>query len=419
MPVKNRSKFQLGLAAVLLAGTGAAAGVMLSGQAPAAAPLPAVVSGPAVFAPTATATTSLADMVEAVGPSVVQIQVKPQAAHMQTMAYGDDEQADGFGGQMPGGLEDRLRELFGDMLRGRGGRGPSGPDSGSDEGPDASRGGALGSGFIVDASGLVVTNNHVVGSARTVTVQLSDGREFEGTVLGRDPQTDVAVVRIVGKGATFKPITWGDSDRTRVGDSVFAVGSPFGLGNTVTSGIVSARGREIGAGPYDDFLQVDAAINSGNSGGPLFDARGRVVGVNTAIYSPSGGNVGIGFAIPAHMVQQVAQQIVANGHVARGKIGVGLQAVTPDIARAMGLETPKGALIAQVDPSGTAARSGVRQGDVVRSFDGKPVDEPRDLARLVAEAKAGSSVPITVLRDGKSVALTMAVGGEVAHALAS
>jgi serine protease Do len=281
------------------------------------------------------------------------------------------------------------------------------------------RGGALGSGFIVDASGLVVTNNHVVGNARTVTVQLSDGREFQGEVLGRDPQTDVAVVRIAGKGATFRPITWGDSDRTRVGDSVFAVGSPFGLGNTVTSGIVSARGREIGAGPYDDFLQVDAAINSGNSGGPLFDARGRVVGVNTAIFSPSGGNVGIGFAIPAHMVQQVAQQIVANGHVARGKIGVGLQGVTPDIARAMGLETPKGALIAQVDPAGTAARSGVRQGDVVRSFGGKPVDEPRDLARLVAEARAGSSVPVTVLRDGKQVAITMAIGGEVARPLVS
>ena len=264
---------------------------MLSGQAPAAVPLPAVVAGPAAFTPAAAGATSLADMVEAVGPSVVQIQVKPDTARMQTMAYGDDE---GFGGQLPGGLEDRLRELFGDALRGRGGQSPFGrPDSGPDGGPQEPRGGALGSGFIVDASGIVVTNNHVVGTARTVTVQLSDGREFEAD----------------GKGASFKAITWGDSDRMRVGDSVFAVGSPFGLGNTVTSGIVSARGREIGAGPYDDFLQVDAAINSGNSGGPLFDARGRVVGVNTAIFSPSGGNVGIGFAIPAHMVQAVAQQM--------------------------------------------------------------------------------------------------------------
>jgi serine protease Do len=414
MPV---SKFKLGIAAVLLAGTGAAAGVMLSGQAPTAVPLPAVVAGPAAFTPAAAGAASLADMVEAVGPSVVQIQVKPNAARMQQMAYGDER---GFGGQLPGGLEERLRDLFGDALRGRGGESPFGAPGGPDAGPQGPRGGALGSGFIIDASGIVVTNNHVVGDARTVTVQLSDGREFDAEVLGRDPQTDVAVVRINGKGGdAFKAITWGDSDRMRVGDSVFAVGSPFGLGNTVTSGIVSARGREIGAGPYDDFLQVDAAINSGNSGGPLFDTRGRVVGVNTAIFSPSGGNVGIGFAIPAHMVQQVAQQIVANGHVARGRIGVGLQGVTPDIARAMGLETAKGALIAQVDPSGTASRSGIRQGDVVRSFAGKPVDEPRDLARLVADAKAGSSVPVTVLRDGKSVALTLAIGGEVAKPLVS
>ena len=411
------SKVQLGFAAVLLAGTGAAAGVMLSDRVPAAA-VPAIAASPvgAAFAPLAGAPASLADMVEAVGPSVVQIQVKPDAGMMQRMAYDDEGATPGFGGQLPGDLEDRLRDLFGDALRGRGGRdqGPQGgpSDGGPQNGPP--QGGGLGSGFIVDASGLVVTNNHVVGNATNVTVQLSDGREFPGRVLGRDPQTDIAVVRIEAPGTAFKAISWGDSDRTRVGDSVFAVGSPFGLGNTVTSGIVSARGREIGAGPYDDFLQVDAAINSGNSGGPLFDARGRVVGVNTAIFSPSGGNVGIGFAIPAHMVQRVAQQIVANGHVARGKIGVALQAVTPDIARGMGLDESKGALIAQVDGAGSAARSGLRQGDVVRSFDGKPVDDSRDLARLVADAKAGSKVPVAVIRDGKRVSLDLAIGGESA-----
>nr|WP_310524649.1 trypsin-like peptidase domain-containing protein [Polymorphobacter sp.] len=404
------SKVQLGFAAVLLAGTGAAAGVMLSDRAPQAAAVPTMVAGPA-FAPLAGAPASLADMVEAVGPSVVQIQVKPDAGPMQRMAYGDEGAMPGFGGQLPDELQDRLRDLFGDALRGRGG-----PDQGPQQGPQGGpqQGGALGSGFIVDASGLVVTNNHVVGNATNVTVQLSDGREFKGVVLGRDPQTDIAVVRINAQGTAFKAIAWGDSDRTRVGDSVFAVGSPFGLGNTVTSGIVSARGREIGAGPYDDFLQVDAAINSGNSGGPLFDNRGRVVGVNTAIFSPSGGNVGIGFAIPAHMVQRVAQQIVANGHVARGKIGVALQAVTPDIARGMGLEETKGALVAQVDGAGSAARSGLRQGDVVRSFDGKPVDDSRDLARLVADAKAGSKVPVAVIRDGKRVSIDLAIGGESA-----
>ena len=334
MAINNTTKFQLGFAAVMLAGTGAVAGVMLANPSPVAVAVPAVVAGPAVFAPAAAAG-SLADMVEAVGPSVVQIQVKPDAGRMQTMAYGDEPGA--MQGQLPGGLEDRLRELFGDALRGRGGE-----QFGPQQGPQQA--GALGSGFIVDASGIVVTNNHVVGNARTVTVQLSDGREFQGEVLGRDPQTDIAVIRIAGgdaRGAAFKAITWGDSDRTRVGDSVFAVGSPFGLGNTVTSGIVSARGREIGAGPYDDFLQVDAAINSGNSGGPLFDARGRVVGVNTAIFSPSGGNVGIGFAIPAHIVQQVAQQIVANGHVARGRIGVGLQNVSPILPLAWASMRPR------------------------------------------------------------------------------
>ena len=222
----------------------------------------------------------------------------------------------------------------------------------------------------------------------------------------------IAVVQIEGDGK-FTPVGWGDSDHARVGDPVFAVGSPFGLGSTVTSGIVSARGREIGAGPYDDFLQVDAAINSGNSGGPLFDAAGRVIGVNTAIYSPSGGNVGIGFAIPSQMVRRVAQQIVANGHVARGKIGVALQAITPDIARAMDIGDTKGALIADIDPAGSAANT-LRQGDIIRSFGARPVNEPRDLARMVADAKAGSSVQAVVIRGGKQREIALRIGGETA-----
>lgn len=309
---------------------------------------------------------SLADMVGAVGPSVVQIVVKPTAS-FQPMQFGGTP----------------------------------------DEVPSQ---GGLGSGFIVDAKGIVVTNNHVVGDAKTVTVQLSDGREFGGRVLGRDKQTDIAVVQIDG-GGTFQAVDWGDSDHARVGDPVFAVGSPFGLGSTVTSGIVSARGREIGAGPYDDFLQVDAAINSGNSGGPLFDATGKVIGVNTAIYSPSGGNVGIGFAIPAQMAQRVAQQIIANGHVARGRIGVALQNMTADIARELGAKETKGALIAAVDPDGTAAQA-LEAGDIVRRFNGKNVNDSRDLARLVAEAKAGTSVSIAILRRGAPLDLTLRVGGE-------
>ena len=365
MASNGSKKLQLGVAALLLAGTAATAGAVLGAPArdlfapqaaapvrPVSAPLAAPVAGPV---------SGLADMVEAVGPSVVQIEVKPEA-QMQPMAYG------GEGGGLPPGIEDQLRRFFGGQLPpglqipG----GPGGPE-GDPRGRGPQQGGSLGSGFIVDASGIVVTNNHVVGDARTVTVQLSDGREFKGTVLGKDPKTDIAVVRIEG-GSGFKAVAWGDSDHARVGDAVFAVGSPFGLGNTVTSGIVSARGREIGAGPYDDFLQVDAAINSGNSGGPLFDAWGRVIGVNTAIYSPSGGNVGIGFAIPATLAKKVAAEIAATGHVERGRIGVGLQTITPDIVEAMRLADDKGALIAQVDGSGPAARAGLQQGDIVVSL---------------------------------------------------
>ena len=263
-----------------------------------AAPGPAAVMQSGVHA-------TLADMVEAVGPSVVQIQVQPEA-RSRTAAG-------------PMTRDEALRRFFGQ---------PS-PHSGR-----ARPGGSLGSGFIVDPSGLVVTNNHVVANADVVTVQLSDGRELEGRVLGRDDKTDVAVVQIT-QGSGFQAVDWGDSDGTRVGDSVFAVGSPFGLGNTVTSGIVSARGREIG-GAYDDFLQVDAAINSGNSGGPLFDASGRVIGVNTAIFTPSGGNVGIGFAIPAHLAREIATEIVQNGSVSRGRV------LTKDLHRTVIIDINRG-----------------------------------------------------------------------------
>ncbi|UZK68839.1 trypsin-like peptidase domain-containing protein [Sphingomonas sp. S1-29] len=339
-------------------------------------------------------------MVEAVGTSVVQIQVKPDA-RVQQMAGPMPFGRDGAGNDSE--FADRLGELFG-FDRG----GPLGAPQ-----PQAPSRSALGSGFIVDASGLVITNNHVVEGADRVTVQMSDGRELPGRVLGRDPKIDIAVIRIDAKG-TFKPINWGDSDHIRVGDSVFAVGSPFGLGNTVTSGIVSARGREIGAGPYDDFLQVDAAINSGNSGGPLFDGSGRVVGVNTAIFSPSGGNVGIGFAIPAKMARQVALEIARDGHVSRGRIGVSLQDVTPDIANALGLDGTKGALIAAVEQAGPAARSGLQRGDVIRRFGSTKIDDGRDLARAVADAAIGSSVPVRVIRDGRQVALNLYISSDQA-----
>ncbi|WP_166430514.1 S1C family serine protease [Polymorphobacter arshaanensis] len=362
--------FKVSVAVVALAGS-ALAGAQYADRlpwhaSPAITP-PARTSQVAALVAPAVKGGSLADMVAAVGPSVVQIVVKPTGGFHPMQFEGQPGEAPSQGG--------------------------------------------LGSGFIVDAKGIVVTNNHVVGDAQTVTVQLSDGRELSGRVLGRDKQTDLAVVQIEGSG-DFTPVAWGDSDHTRVGDPIFAVGSPFGLGSTVTSGIISARGREIGAGPYDDFLQVDAAINSGNSGGPLFDASGRVIGVNTAIFSPSGGNVGIGFAIPAQMAHRVVEQIVANGHVARGRIGVALQAVTPDIARAIGAPDTKGALIAQVDPNGTAAQAELQSGDIVRSFGGQPVDDSRDLARLVADAKAGTTVRVAIVRRGQLMDVQLRVGGE-------
>ncbi len=325
------------------------------------------------LAPVKLGSGSLADMVEAVGPAVVQIEARPEQGRSGSYAMG----ANPFGEDPNGWPGDRGRD------------------------DRSSTAAARGSGFVIDPSGLIVTNDHVVANARTVSVKFSDGRELTGRVLGRDPKTDLAVVRIEG-GGRFTSIPWGDSDVIRVGDGVFAVGSPFGLGNTVTSGIVSARGREIGAGPYDDFLQVDAAINSGNSGGPLFNANGQVIGVNTAIFSPSGGNVGIGFAIPSRMAQSIVRQIATKGHVVRGRIGVGLQPLTPEIARELGLASAKGALITDVEPGGPAALAGLQRGDVVTAFAGRPIEDSRALSRAVAEASNGAVLPATVIRGGRS-----------------
>ena len=382
----SKRKFSLtpGIAALLLGGTaiaGAGGGIALATeQAPA---LNQIVAPEAAAVTRAATHSSLADMVEAVGPSVVQIQVEPEARVRQMSGSGREELMRRFFGEQPAQRDPRQRD-------------------------------SLGSGFIIDKSGLVVTNNHVVSDADSVTVQLSDGRELSGRVLGRDPKTDIAVVKIEG-GGPFPAIAWGDSDRIRVGDSVFAVGSPFGLGNTVTSGIVSARSREIGAGPYDDFLQVDAAINTGNSGGPLFDASGRVVGVNTAIFTPTGGNVGIGFAIPARLAHEVTMQLVEHGSISRGRIGVGLQDVTDEIAAAVGLSNAKGVLISQVERGGPAALSGIRPGDVIQRFGRTVIEDGSDLARAVADAEAGTAVPVEILRNGRHMAVNLRIGSDAAQ----
>ena len=265
---------------------------------------------------------------------------------------------------------------------------------------------ALGSGFIVDAEGHVVTNNHVVDGAAKVVVTLDDGRELPARVVGRDARTDIAVLQI-DAGNKLPYLSLGDSDKARPGDWVVAMGNPFGLGGSVTVGIVSARGRDIGAGPYDDFLQVDAPINRGNSGGPLFGTDGTVVGVNTAIFSPSGGSVGIGFAIPSNLVRQVVAELEDHGHMERGYLGVMSQKLTPEMAAALKLAQPTGSLVAEVEPGGPAAKAGLKPGDVVTAVNGTAVSDPRALARQVAALRPGSTATVAVQRDGAEQTLKM------------
>jgi len=279
--------------------------------------------------------------------------------------------------------------------------------------PPTPRAEGVGSGFIVDASGLIVTSHHVVKDADSVTVTLQDGRKLEAQVMGVDPKTDLALLE-VDAGESLPAVEFGDSDRTRVGDWVVAVGNPFGLGGTVTAGIVSSRGRDIGSGPYDDFLQIDAPINRGNSGGPLFDRNGQVVGVNTAIFSPTGGNVGIGFAIPANVAESVIESLRTDGKVNRGWLGVQIQSIDATMAEALGLEEAQGALIASVMADGPAAAAGLRAGDVILSFDGQPLDTMRDLPRIVAGIDSGTEVEIEVWRDGGKETLAATIATQAA-----
>lgn len=268
---------------------------------------------------------------------------------------------------------------------------------------------SLGSGFVIDPQGIVITNNHVIEQADEVEVNFADGSKLKAEVVGRDQKTDLAVLRV----KTDKPLPYvelGDSDAIRVGDWVMAIGNPFGLGGSVTLGIVSARNRNINAGPYDDFIQTDAAINRGNSGGPLFDMEGKVVGINTAIISPTGGSIGIGFAIPTAIARNVIEQLVQYGETRRGWLGVRIQAVTDDMAQSLGLDRPKGALVADVTPTGPAEKAGIRAGDVVVSFDSKPVRDMRDLPRIVADTPIGKRVVVEVMREGRLEQVEVEVG---------
>jgi serine protease Do len=267
---------------------------------------------------------------------------------------------------------------------------------------------SLGSGFVLSADGVVITNNHVIEGADRIEVILQSGERLPARVVGRDPATDLAVLRVTAR-APLPAVAWGDSDRARVGDLVIAIGNPFGLGGTVTVGIVSARNRNIDAGRYDDFIQTDAAINRGNSGGPLFNMAGKVIGVNTAIVSPTGGSVGVGFATPAALARPVVQQILSFGETRRGWLGVGLAALTPEIAQRNNMPVPRGAVIRRVTPGGPAQRAGLRAGDIVVRFDGRDVADTRVLTRLVAEAEVGRVVQIEIMRAGRQQALPVRI----------
>jgi serine protease Do len=269
---------------------------------------------------------------------------------------------------------------------------------------------SLGSGFVVDPSGLIVTNNHVIEGADEIIINFTDGTKLKVTkILGHDPKTDLALLQVEPK-KPLKAVTFGDSTKMRVGDWVMAIGNPFGLGGSVTVGIISATKRDINAGPYDDFLQTDAAINRGNSGGPLFNMDGQVIGVNTAIISPSGGSIGIGFAVPSNSAVQVVDQLKQYGETRRGWLGVHVQNVTEEIADSMGLKEPAGALVAKVSPDSPAAAAGIEPSDVILKFDGQPIENMRSLPRAVAATAIGKAVPVELLRKGQTVDVTVTVG---------
>src|SRR5262245_26180726 len=266
---------------------------------------------------------------------------------------------------------------------------------------------SMGSGFIINPTGHIITNNHVVENATEIMVKLSDGREFTAKVVGRDPKTDLALLKVEASG--LPTIALGDSSEIKVGEPVMAIGNPFGLEQTVTTGIVSATGRVIGQGPYDDFVQTDASINPGNSGGPLINARGQAIAINAAIFSQTGGSVGIGFAIPSNQAKTVVTQLADTGHVSRSWLGVAIQPLTPDLAKSFNLGEAKGVLVSSVTDESPADKAGIKAGDVITEWDGRTVTRSEELPRLVAETPVGREVTVTVLRDGKPLRLTARV----------
>ena len=328
-----------------------------------------------------TAPDSFADLVKDLLPTVVNISTTQKVAQKQPEGQGTEE------------FEEFFREFF--ERRGA-------P-------PQRRRQNSLGSGFIIDASGYIVTNHHVIAEADEISVRLSDETSLAAVLVGSDEKTDLALLKVESD-TPLPAARWGRSEKARIGDWVIAIGNPFGLGGTVTAGIVSARQRDINAGPYDDFIQTDAAINRGNSGGPMFNLKGEVIGINSAIFSPSGGSIGIGFAIPSALAKNIIEQLREHSQVRRGWLGVRIQNVDDELAEGLRLERARGALVAMVTPGGPAEAAGVEQGDVVLMFDGRPVPKYRNLSRMVAETPVGKPVEVVVWRKGKEVTLKVELG---------
>jgi serine protease Do len=364
---------------------GVAASGVLAGLGAGLAPTTALAQeiNPTAVAPPAGAPGSFADLIERVRPAVVSISVR----------------------QRPGAAT---------------GRGPNDQPPGDDDFFRGRPGGApvsLGSGFFIEENGVVVTNHHVVEGAEEITIRTSDGRDHQADIVGSDEATDIAVLRVRG-GGRFRFVSFDDASHIRVGDWVVAVGNPFGLDGTATAGIVSAIGRrDAGSSAYVDYIQIDAPINRGNSGGPTFDLSGNVIGVNSAIFSPTGGNVGIGFAIPANTARGIVAQLLREGRVTRGWIGVSIQDIDADIARSLGLDEPQGALIGSVTPDGPAARAGLQQGDLVLTYNGERISDRRDLTQRVGATAVGANARVEVLRNGNRRTLTLRLGERPSEAV--
>ncbi len=338
-----------------------------------------------------------ADIVERVKPSVISVKIN---INEKTSSKEDGANKDEDSPFQPGSPMERFFKRFG---------GPDGLPPGM-RGPRGGRGPVTGqgSGFFISADGYAVTNNHVVDGADKVEITMDDGKSYSAKVIGTDPRTDVALIKVAGR--TDFPFAKLSDSKPRIGDWVLAVGNPFGLGGTVTAGIVSASGRDIGNGPYDDFIQIDAPVNKGNSGGPAFDTSGEVMGVNTAIYSPSGGSVGIAFSIPASTVKSVVAQLKEKGSVSRGWIGVQIQPVTSEIADSLGLKKAEGALVAEPQANGPAAKAGIESGDVITSVNGEPVKDARELARTIGGLAPGNSVKLNVVHKGQDKVINLTLG---------